>query len=143
MKQAEYLSEETVILALRSALGRMDIAAKDLGLSRGQLQDYIVNHPAVREEKKQIKEALIDEAEEELARRMKNSDSLLIFFLRTQARERGYEPSLPIVGADGKNLSVQIDARSLIAAMREGAESAIGLDDGVQKELSDFSSNGD
>lgn len=141
MKQAEYLREEEVILALRSALGNKGMAAENLGLSRGQLQDYIVNHPAVRDELVQIKESVIDEAEEQLFVRMKESDSLLIFFLRTQGRGRGYEPSLPVTGPDGQALNVNVDARSLISAMRQGFELNDELES-APKEIPDNSPNG-
>lgn len=120
IKQAEYISEETVILAIRENLAHLGMTAKALGLSRGQLIDYVANHPPVREEIIQIKEAFLDDAEKELVNRIKESDTLLMFYLRTQGKKRGYEireapPSNP-------QQTINVNARVLIAAMREGAE---------------------
>lgn len=123
--QLEYEREEIVILALRRSLGNLDFAAKELGCTRGMLVDYMANHPAVREEKAALKEAMLDLAEQELTTRMLGSDPLLMFYLRTQGKERGYGTEAK---GGGTTVNVNVNAATLIQAMRNGIEDA-GQDD--------------
>lgn len=118
IKQSDYLEESIVILAIRNCLGNMAMAAQELGLSRGELMDYMVRHPAVMEAKVQVKEAVKDRAEEILFSQMETEPSLLMFFLRTQAKDRGYDTTK--INTTNNNVQVNVDARSLIAAMRNG-----------------------
>lgn len=138
-KQMDYIPEEIVILAMRRCLGNIQMTAQELGCSRGQLLDYIAAHPAVREEKLQLKEALVDQAEDMLVDRMKNSDPLLMFFLRTQGKSRGYDqaPTAP----PGTNVNVTINSRTLIAAMRNGLAGPTADDEVVEGELSEDDKN--
>lgn len=117
--QSEYLEEGLVILALQSQMGNIGLAAKELGLSRGELLDYMARHPSVAETRQQIREAVKDDAEDLLVTGMKTNPALLIFFLKTQAKDRGYDTSHNTT--NNNNVEVNIDARSLIAAMRTGA----------------------
>jgi hypothetical protein len=119
-KQADYLEESIVILAIRSQMGNVALAARELGLSRGELTDYMVRHPAVMEAKIQVKEAVKDRAEDILISQMEVEPSLLMFFLRTQAKDRGYDTSKNLT--TNNNVQVNVDARSLIAAMRNGTK---------------------
>jgi hypothetical protein len=120
INQAEYLEESIVILAIRNQLGNMALAAKELGLSRGELMDYMVHHPAVMDAKIQVKEAVKDRAEDILISQMETEPGLLMFFLRTQAKDRGYDTSKNLT--TNNNVQVNVDARSLIAAMRNGTK---------------------
>jgi len=117
--QSEYISEGTAILALQSQMGNVGLAAKELGLSRAELMDYMVRHPSVMETKTQIKEFIKDEAEDLLVAKMRNDNALLMFFLKTQAQDRGYSTSNN--STVNNRVEVNVDARSLIAAMRSGA----------------------
>lgn len=120
--QANYLSEQTVINALRSQLGNVALAAAELSISRGQLMDYIQHHPDVRAEQLQIKESILDEAEVLLIQKMKTDNTLLMFYLRTQGKRRGYTSDTTISGPGGGPIEVNLNARALIAAMRNGFE---------------------
>lgn len=135
--QADYLEESLVILSLRNYSGNLALSAADLGLSRGELYDYIQRHPAVADAKRQIKEAVKDMAEDILVEKMKTDNQLLVFFLRTQAKDRGYST----VGNStiSNHLEVNVDARSLIAAMRNGAN----LLDVKDEEQTDESEDGE
>lgn len=120
-RQSEYVDESVVILALQNHMGHTGLAAKELGLSRGELLDYMVRHPSVMEAKKQIKEFVKDEAEHLLISQMREDPTLLIFFLKTQARDRGYDVSPRAIGITN-TVEVKVDAKYLIAAMRQGAQ---------------------
>jgi hypothetical protein len=132
--QSEYLEEGVVILALQNEMGNVGLAAKELGLSRAELMDYMTRHPAVMETKRQIKEFIKDEAEDILVEKMRTDNSLLIFFLKTQAKDRGYETSHNT--SNTTNVAVNVDARSLIAAMRSGAN-VIAQDEDAEDESED------
>jgi hypothetical protein len=125
MNDLEYCSEEQVINALRSQLGNKGLAAAELGTTRGKLNDYLMQHPAVREELQSIKEAIKDDMESELIKRSRLSDTLLMFYIKTQMRDRGYGQTTEITGPNGG--PVQMDARALIAALREGVEGVNGI----------------
>lgn len=113
-------TEEQVIQALRNQLGNYDLASRELNVPRSQMMTFVANHPDTLEAVKQIKEGFKDLAEDLLVTKMKDDNGLLMFYLRTQAADRGYAPSTTLKG-DAKNpLQVNVNARTLIAAMRNG-----------------------
>lgn len=120
MKEIDFIREDEAILALRSSLGNLQITAACLNISRGQLQDYLVAHPDVARERQQIREALIDDLEEMAFEKAKTSDAVLMFLLRTQAKNRGYVTTND--DKKGTTVNVNINSRTLIAAMRNGFE---------------------
>jgi hypothetical protein len=95
------MSTQTVIDELKDCRGNVAYTASQLKVSRGWLWRYIGNHPTVREALDDIKESVIDKAELSLEQRMMSSDTLLIFFLKTQGKGRGYTERQEITGADG------------------------------------------
>jgi len=119
--QAEYLEENIVILAIRNHMGNVGLAAKELGLSRGELVGYMARHPDTMEAKKQVKEFVKDQAEDLLVEGMQTDPNLLMFYLKTQARDRGYG-STPNSASIHNKVEVNVDARTLIEAMRRGIE---------------------
>ena len=122
--QSEYIAEDIVLLAIRNQLGNLLLAAAELGLERPQLVAYLTRHPQVLEESKAIriaaKELIKDEAEDLLTAGMRGDNTLLMFYLKTQAKERGYDTAKG--STNTTNVEVHVDARSLIAAMRSGAK---------------------
>jgi len=122
--QSEYIGEDIVLLAIRNQLGNLLLAAAELGIERPALVAYLTRHPQVLEEAKAIriaaKELVKDEAEDLLTAGMRSDNSLLIFYLKTQAKERGYDTAKG--STNTTNVAVNVDARSLIAAMRSGAK---------------------
>jgi hypothetical protein len=81
---------EQVIQQLEASRGNVSHAAGKLKTSRRVLHKYINEHPTVKEALADIREAAIDRGETLLQARMESSDSLLIFFLKTQGHSRGY-----------------------------------------------------
>jgi hypothetical protein len=134
--QSEYLAEGSVILALQSHMGNIGLAATELGLTRGELFDYMARHPAVAETRKQIREAVKDDAEDILIRDMRTDHSLLVFFLRTQAKDRGY--STTSESTINNKVEVNVDARSLISAMRNGAHLLDVTEDEEEQSVEDY-----
>lgn len=83
-------SAEQVIAQLKRSRGNISHAADTLGTSRKTLHAYLNEHPTVKDAARDIKEASKDRAETMLESRMATSDTLLIFYLKTQAHDRGY-----------------------------------------------------
>jgi hypothetical protein len=79
-----------VIAQLKKSRGNISHAANALDVARQTLYTYLNEHPTVKEAHRDIKEANKDRAETMLESRMATSDTLLIFYLKTQAHDRGY-----------------------------------------------------
>lgn len=83
-------TQDEVIEALREKRGNVSRAAGSLRTSRSSLHKYINTRPKVAAALADIRESLLDDAEEMLENRMRDSDTLLIFFLKTRGAKRGY-----------------------------------------------------
>ena len=99
---------EGVIAELERCKGNVKATARKLGTSRVNLFLYIRDHPEVRSALDSIREGTIDDAEVMLQTRMKKSDALLIFFLKTQGHKRGYVERHEVTGADGNDLTIRV-----------------------------------
>ena len=103
---------------IRAFRGNYALIASAIGCSRRLVSDRIRNSELMSEEVHQAREQTLDEAEAYLESRIKKSDYLLSFFMRTRGRSRGYSESSRSDG-QGSSVTVNIDARTLIAKMRE------------------------
>jgi len=79
-----------VIQQLRDSQGNITHAAGKLDTSRRTLHAYINTHPTVADALADVRESTKDRGETMLQSRMATSDTLLIFYLKTQAHDRGY-----------------------------------------------------
>ena len=83
-------SAQQVIEQLERSHGNIAHAAGKLNTSRATLHKYVNEHATVAAALADIREATKDNAETMLYDRMRTSDTLLIFYLKTQAKDRGY-----------------------------------------------------
>lgn len=83
-------SAQEVIAQLKASHGNIGHAAGKLDTSRETLRKFINEYPTVKAALRDIKESTKDRAETMLEKRMETSDVLLIFYLKTQAYDRGY-----------------------------------------------------
>lgn len=99
-----------VIEHLEASHGNIRYAAKSLNTSRQTLHKYINAHPTVADALEDIREGEIDDAELMLYDRMRTSDTLLIFFLKTRGKDRGYNErnQFAISGPDGDPLTIVV-----------------------------------
>lgn len=84
------VSTQEVIEQLKASRGNISHAVGKLNTSRDTLHRYINEHSTVKAALRDIKEASKDRAETMLEKRIETSDTLLIFYLKTQAHDRGY-----------------------------------------------------
>ncbi len=103
------MTTEQVIEQLQQSHGNIKHAAGRLNTSRRNLHQYINEHPTVAAALADIREGTKDDAELMLYDRMRTSDTLLIFFLKTQGRDRGYVERHEVTGANGDVLHIVID----------------------------------
>jgi len=99
---------EQVVEQLRASQGNISFAAGKLGTSRETLHKYINEHPTVKVALEDIRESTVDRAETMLQQRMSQSDTLLIFFLKTQGHRRGYKERTEISGPEGEPIPISI-----------------------------------
>ena len=112
------VSAAEVIDQLGRSHGNIKHAASKLNTSRFNLHKYINEHPTVQAALADIREGAKDDAELMLYDRMRTSDTLLIFFLKTQARNRGYSDTLALTGKDGGDIAINVvDYRRGLAAI--------------------------
>lgn len=100
-------SADQVIEQLRLSHGNISHAAGKLNTHRKTLHAYINEHPTVEVALKDIRESTKDRAETMLQTRMATSDTLLIFFLKTQAHDRGYGDRSQTEHKGGTTLTVK------------------------------------
>jgi len=109
-----------VIAQLERSHGNIKHAAGKLNTSRTVLHRYINEHPTVAAALADIREGTKDDAELMLYDRMRTSDTLLIFYLKTQAKDRGYteRTETEISGRDGGDIVIKaVDYRNGLAAI--------------------------
>jgi predicted transcriptional regulator len=87
----ERFTQQQVADALVAAGGVQTEAAKILGCSKTTLNGYIRRYPALQDVMHQAKEEMIDLAESQLHSKIKSGNmTAIIFFLKCQAKHRGY-----------------------------------------------------
>ena len=102
-----YTAEE-VAQAVYEAKGLASIAAKRLGCNASTVRNYAAKYPTVKEAIVQAREDLKDFAESKLLRRIDDDDlTAIIFFLKTQAKDRGYVERAEVTGADAGPLQIE------------------------------------
>jgi hypothetical protein len=114
-KSALRYSPEQVALAIRDGRGMLSVAARALGCTRQTVDNYLQRHPACRQARTEAKELLKDTAELQLVKAIQDGEAWAIcFYLKTQAKDRGYVERAEVTGADNGpvRLTVEvIDAR--------------------------------
>ena len=91
-----------IIGALKKHQGLAALAAESLGVNVQTIYNYRDRHPSVAEAMAHLKEKRIDVVEGKLWQRINSEDTTaIIFFLKTQAKSRGYVERVEQTGADG------------------------------------------
>jgi CRISPR/Cas system-associated protein Cas10 (large subunit of type III CRISPR-Cas system) len=107
-KKDAYTAAE-VIAALEGGKGYVSKAASILKCTAPTVYNYAKRFPTVREAWDNIREQRHDFVEMALHQRIEaGSDTAIIFYLKTQAKERGYVERQEISGADGQPIAIGI-----------------------------------
>jgi len=102
------IAKEAMIRALEANLGVVTISANACGVSRKTHYMWLNKDSQYKEEVESIKGIAIDFVETKLFNRIKNDDTTsIIFYLKTQGRNRGYVERQEMDIEGGFNLSVE------------------------------------
>lgn len=97
--------KETLLYALSQTSGIVSSACRNANVSRMTYYRYYNEDPDFKEKADDIKELQKDFAESLILKKMKEGDTtMLIFYAKTQMKDRGYSERKEITGSDGENL---------------------------------------
>jgi hypothetical protein len=100
-------SAKEAIQAIRDRKGFVSQAAKQLGISRVQLYRILKAHPTVKEALDDAREEMKDFAESKIYQKISDGDTtMIIFYAKTQMKDRGYVERQEITGAEGAPVKV-------------------------------------
>lgn len=108
--------------ALARTSGIVSAACKACNVSRVTYYNYYREDPDFREKADDVKELQKDFAESLILKKMKEGDTtMIIFYAKTQMKDRGYTERTEITGRDGKDLirAKEIDLTKLTAEQRK------------------------
>jgi hypothetical protein len=102
MAGVEKLTAEKVIQALEQHQGLAALAAQSLGVALQTVYNYRDRYPTVAARMKELRERRTDHVELRLYDRINSGDTTaIIFYLKTQAKDRGYVERQEVTGKDG------------------------------------------
>jgi hypothetical protein len=101
------LTADEVAKAVYEAKGLASIAAKRLGCDPKTVRNFAQRYPTVRDAIVQAREDLKDFAESKLLQAIDAGEIVpILFYLKTQAKDRGYVERSEVTGADGGPLHI-------------------------------------
>lgn len=105
----ETLTVKEVADAVYAERGFLFYAAKRLGVDPKTIRNYAKKHETVRDAITQARENSKDLAESRMLERIDEGDmSAIIFYLKTQAKDRGYVERQEMTGAEGGKLAFEV-----------------------------------
>lgn len=107
--------KKDVLQALNDKMGIVASSCKQAGISRYTFYKWYKEDEIFAEQVDDVKELQKDFAESLILKKMKDGDTtMLIFYAKTQMKDRGYNERHEVTGADGAPLlEQQIDINSL------------------------------
>lgn len=101
---------EDALREVEGSYGNVSAIAARLGVNRGTIHRLKKEWPELQEAINEERDALKDHAEGKLAKLIDDENiTAIIFYLKTQARERGYVERQEVTGADGGALSIKVE----------------------------------
>jgi hypothetical protein len=93
----------------RDVRGLLTKAANKAGVSYRTVNRYVHDFPSVAEAWQEAKEAMLDFAESKLYEKINHGDTAcIIFYLKTQGKNRGYVERQEFAGKDGKPVEIKV-----------------------------------
>jgi hypothetical protein len=95
------LTAKAVAEKVRERRGNLAAVARDFGVTRQAVHDYVSRRPSLKSVVAECREAMIDHAESALHRAIFQGEAWAVcFFLKTQGRRRGYSERLDVGRAE-------------------------------------------
>lgn len=109
MANGNGITAKETVDAIRSSKGFITTVAKRLNCSRQHVYNLIKKYASAKEALDDEREQLKDFAESKLFKMIDSENmTAIIFYLKTQAKDRGYVERQEVTGADGKELEIKI-----------------------------------
>lgn len=109
MAKTQQYTAQQVADALTQAKGFVSVAARNLGCTDQTVRNYIERYAVCKQAVTDAREAMIDYAEGKLYQNIQNNDTVsILFFLKTQAKQRGYVERTEVTGANGSDLRIKL-----------------------------------
>jgi hypothetical protein len=106
-KKARYTADE-VVKAVRGSGGFVSLIAERLKVNVQTVYNYRDQYASVRLALNEEREKMIDQAEGALQRQIKADNiTAIIFYLKTQAKQRGYVERQEVTGGSGGPIVVK------------------------------------
>lgn len=118
MKQVERYEK-----AIENSNGNLTAIAARLGMSRSTFYLQMAKHPELKRKVEEEREKLLDVAENWLHVGMKNNPTLLMFFLKTQGKRRGFVERQEVEqsGEVTRNIKIsQSDVKNALEELKNG-----------------------
>jgi hypothetical protein len=101
------VSNKKIIGAIMRHRGLLAPAAESIGIARSTIYDRAKKSEAIRTAIDEARETMIDKAESKLFESVEARDAWAVqFYLKTQAKNRGYVERSELTGADGGPVDV-------------------------------------
>lgn len=114
-------SKENFLTQLENSFGLVATTCRKAGISRSTYYKWRKEDTDFANKADEVKELQKDAVEALILKKMKDGDTaMLIFYAKTQMKDRGYVERTEVVGKDGADLSVrQYDLSKLTDAQRQ------------------------
>jgi len=100
---------EDYIAAIHNSRGLLTHAADALGVTRGAIYQAAKKHPEIQKAIEDARERTTDLAVGKLFQKINEGDNTaILFYLKTQAKKRGYVERQEVTGAEGGELTVRV-----------------------------------
>lgn len=107
-------NKKAAIEALKKTLGNVSKACETVGISRGHFYEWVKEDEAFAQSLKDVREKTVDIAETALQKLIQEGNpTAIIFYLKTQAKDRGYREGMEHTGPDGRDLFPQFSAQPI------------------------------
>jgi AcrR family transcriptional regulator len=104
------LTAEKIIPLIDEYTGNLSMVARKLGVSRTTLYRFLSDKPTVRLALEEAREKMIDNVESKLySKALAGDTTAMIFFLKTQGKQRGYIERQEVTGADGDAVKIVVE----------------------------------
>ena len=108
-KRTPRITVKAVENALTKTRGNMAATAATLQCSRETIRRMCLDHPELAAVRDEAKESTKDWVESKILKKIGDEDTtMIIFFAKTQMKDRGYVERQEVTGTDGEALTVRI-----------------------------------
>jgi len=102
-------SAEQVIKAIMDNHGLLAAAARDLGVTRKTVYNYVKRYPTIAQAVQDARDTTLDMAEGQLMKAVRNGNvTAIMFLLKTVGRNRGYVERQEVAGVTDQPIVLKV-----------------------------------